>query len=42
MVASVEIGKGGIKLLTSNGLLKEQETRDKNAVGAACLAALEH
>ena len=28
-------------LLVSNGLLKEHETRDRKAVGAACLAALE-
>ena len=41
MVAPVEIGEGGIALLVGNGLLKEHETRDRNAVGAACLAALE-
>ena len=41
MVAPVEVGEGGIKLLVANGLLKEQETRDRNAVGTACLAALE-
>ena len=41
MVAPVEIGEGGIALLVGNGLLKEQETRDRNAVGEACLAALE-
>ncbi len=41
MVAPVEVGAGGIDLLVSNGLLKEHETRDRKAVGAACLAALE-
>ena len=38
MVAEVE---GGVALLVSNGLLKEHQTRDRKAVGAACLAALE-
>ena len=41
MVAPVEVGEGGVALLVSNGLLKEHETRDRKAVGAACLAALE-
>ncbi len=41
MVAPVEVGEGGIALLVSNGLLKEHKTRDRKAVGAACLAALE-
>ena len=41
MCASVEVGAGGVALLVSNGLLKEHETRDRKAVGAACLAALE-
>ena len=41
MVAPVEVGQGGVVLLVSNGLLKEQETRDRKAVGEACLAALE-
>ena len=41
MCAPVEVGEGGIDLLVRNGLLKEQETRDRKAVGAACLAALE-
>ena len=41
MVAPVEVGEGGIDLLVSNGLLKEHETRDRNAVGEACLAAVE-
>ncbi len=42
MVAPVEIGEGGVALLVGNGLLKEHETRNRNAVGAACLEALEH
>ena len=41
MVAPVEVGEGGIDLLVGNGLLKQQQTGDKRAVGAACLAALE-
>ena len=41
MVAPVEIGEGGIELLVGNGLLKEHETRDRKAVGEACLSALE-
>ena len=41
MIAPVEIGAGGIGLLVSSGLLKEHETRDRKAVGAVCLAALE-
>jgi len=41
MVAPVEVGEGGLGLLVSNGLLKEHETRDRNAVATACLAALE-
>ena len=41
MVAPVEVGDGGVALLVSNGLLKEHETRDRKAVGEACLAALE-
>ena len=41
MIAPVEIGEGGLGLLVSNGLLKEHQTRDRKAVGAACLAALE-
>ncbi len=41
MVAPVEVGAGGVALLVGNGLLKEHETRDRNAVGEACLAALE-
>ena len=41
MVAPVAVGEGGVALLVSNGLLKEHETRDRKAVGEACLAALE-
>lgn len=41
MVVPVEVGEGGVALLVSNELLKQQETRDRNAVGVACLAALE-
>ena len=41
MVAQVEVGEGGIDLLVGNGLLKEHQTRDRKAVGEACLAALE-
>ena len=40
-VAPVEVGEGGLGLLVSSGLLKEHETRDRKAVGEACLAALE-
>ena len=41
MVTPVEVGEGGVGLLVSNGLLKEHQTRDRKAVGEACLAALE-
>ena len=41
MVAPVEVGDGGVELLVGNGLLKEHQTRDRKAVGEACLAALE-
>ena len=41
VVAPVEIGAGGVELLVGNGLLKAHEAGDRNAVGAACLAALE-
>ena len=41
MVAPVEIGRGGVELLVGNGFLKQHQTRDRNAVAAACLAALE-
>ena len=41
MVAPVEIGEGGVELLVANGLLKQHLTADREAVGAACLSALE-
>ena len=41
MVALFEVGDGGVGLLVGNGLLKEHQTRDRKAVAAACLAALE-
>ena len=41
MVAPVEVGEGGVALLVSNELLKQHQTRDRYAVGEACLAALE-
>ena len=41
MVAPVEIGIGGVELLVGNGLLKAHEAGDREAVGEACLAALE-
>jgi hypothetical protein len=41
LVTQVEVGEGGVALLVSNGLLKEHETRDRKAVGKACLVALE-
>ena len=41
VVAPVEVGEGGIDLLIRNELLKQHETRDRKAVGEACLAALE-
>ena len=41
LCAPVEVGEGGIDLLVRNSLLKEHETRDRKAVGEACLAALE-
>jgi hypothetical protein len=41
MVASVEIGEGGVELLIDNGLLKQHLVNDRHAVGEACLAALE-
>ena len=33
MVAPVEIGEGGFEILLGNGLLKQHQTRDRNAVG---------
>ena len=41
MVAPVEVGEGGVELLVGNGLLKQHQTADRQAVGEACLAALE-
>ena len=41
MVAPVEVGDGGVGLLVGSGLLKQHQTRDRKAVGEACLAALE-
>ena len=41
MVAPVEVGEGGVDLLIRNELLKQHQTRDRKAVAAACLAALE-
>ena len=41
LVAPVEVGEGGIDLLVRNELLKQHRTRDRKAVGEACLAALE-
>jgi len=37
----VEVGKGGVEILVNNGLLRREDTRDRKAVGLACLAALE-
>ena len=41
MVVPVEGGEGGVGLLVGSGLLEQHQTRDRNAVAAACLAALE-
>ena len=41
MVAPVEVGEGGIDLLVRNGLLGRAQMNDRQAVGEACLAALE-
>ena len=41
MVAPVEVGEAGIDLLVSNGLLDQAMKNDRQAVGKACLAALE-
>ena len=41
MCAPGEVGEGGIDLLIRNELLKQHQTRDRKAVGVACLAALE-
>ena len=40
-VAPVEVGEGGIDILIRNELLNQHQTRDRKAVGEACLAALE-
>jgi hypothetical protein len=41
MVAPVEVGESGVYILIRNELLKQHQTRDKRAVGEACLEALE-
>ena len=41
MVAPVVVGEGGIDLLVSNGLLDQGKKNDRQAVGKACLVALE-
>ena len=41
MVAPVEVGEGGVDLLIRNELLNQHQTRDRKAVGEACLVALE-
>jgi hypothetical protein len=41
MVAPVEVSEGGIDILIRNELLNQHQTRDRKAVGEACLAALE-
>ena len=41
LVAPVEVGASGLGLLVINGLLQEHQTRDRKAVGAACLEALQ-
>ena len=41
MVAPVEVGERGIDLLVSNGLLDNGKKNDRQAVGKACLVALE-
>ena len=41
MVTPVEVGEGGVDLLIRNKLLKQHQTRDRKAVGEACLAAPE-
>ena len=42
MVAPLPVGEGGIDLLVSNGLRGHAQTNDRQAVGKACLDALEH
>ena len=41
MVVPVEVGEGGIDLLVGNGLLDMGKKNDRQAVGKACLDALE-
>ena len=41
LVAPVEVGEGGIDILIRNELLKQHQTRDRKAVGEACLTALQ-
>jgi hypothetical protein len=41
LLAPVEVGDGSVELLVGDGLLKERDTRDREAVGEACLAVLE-
>jgi hypothetical protein len=41
LVAQVEVGEGGVDLLIRNELLKQHQTRDRKAVGEACLEALQ-
>ena len=41
LVAPVDVGEGGIDILIRNELLKQHQTRDKRAVGEACLEALQ-
>ena len=41
MVVPVEVGEAGMDLLVSNGLLDNAMKNDRQAVGKACLVALE-
>ena len=41
MVAPVEVDEGGIDLLVSKGLLDQRKKNDRQAVGKACLGALQ-
>ena len=36
MCAAVEVGEGGIELLVGNGLLKQHQVADREAVGGHC------
>ena len=38
---TVEVGKGGVESLVSDGLLKQYLANNRYAVGEACLSALE-